>query len=136
MLEAYQKHTSAPRAPTPVVARERAARPRRDRPLRCARCGHRVTSEDDRIEVSGKHLHTCVNPHGILYHVACFRTAGGCRPIGERSSFWSWFPGFTWQIELCAACGEHLGWRFDGEDTSFHGLVVGRLVGEDEAGTG
>jgi hypothetical protein len=53
-------------------------------------------------------------------------------PVGERSSVWTWFPGYAWQIELCRRCAAHLGWSFHpdaGDGGPFYGLVVDRVVG-------
>jgi hypothetical protein len=97
--------------------------------LRCARCGARITPERARIDVDGAHEHEFMNPSGRRFRVACFASAPGCMPEGERSTVWTWFPGRAWQIELCKACGTHLGWSFHREGVSpFHGLVCDRLV--------
>jgi hypothetical protein len=96
--------------------------------LACHRCLSTVTDGSARIAVGGAHAHHFVNPHGIEFHVGCFADAGGCVVVGEASTYWSWFPGFAWQIELCAGCGEHLGWLFRSADAVFHGLVLDRLV--------
>jgi hypothetical protein len=87
-----------------------------------------VTDGSQRIAVGGAHAHHFVNPHGIEFHVGCFADAGGCTAVGEASTYWSWFPGFAWQVELCAGCGEQLGWLFRSADAVFHGLILDRLV--------
>jgi hypothetical protein len=70
-----------------------------------------------------------MNPSGLRFTVACFASAPGCMPDGERSTVWTWFPGRAWQIALCKACGTHVGWSFHGSDVSpFHGLVRSRIV--------
>jgi len=96
--------------------------------LACHRCLSTVTDGSTRISVGGAHAHDFVNPHGIEFHVGCFADALGCVAVGSASTYWSWFPGFAWQIELCAGCGEHLGWLFRSADAVFHGLVLDRLV--------
>jgi hypothetical protein len=98
----------------------------------CAVCSHPVTTEEERIEVDGKHAHVCVNPHGILYRIECFRDAPGCTGVGDPETFWSWFPGCSWQVGLCAGCGEHLGWRFRSADEAFVGLLPERLARGEE----
>jgi len=102
--------------------------------LACAFCLRPVTTSAARIEVGGAHQHTFVNPHGFRYHIGCFATVVGCVPVGEPSAFWTWFPGHTWQIELCGNCREHLGWRFHAADSEFHGLVLDRLAEVEDAG--
>jgi hypothetical protein len=96
--------------------------------LACHRCLATVTDGSQRIAMGGAHAHHFVNPHGIEFHVGCFADAPGCATFGEASTYWSWFPGFAWQVELCATCGEHLGWLFLSPDAAFHGLILDRLV--------
>lgn len=95
--------------------------------LVCHRCRSTVTDGASRIAMGGAHDHRFANPHGIEFHLGCFAFAT-LLPFGETSTFWSWFPGFAWQIELCARCGEHLGWVFRSADAVFHGLILDRLV--------
>jgi hypothetical protein len=99
-----------------------------ERAVRCAACGARVTRNSSRTAVNGAHEHAFMNPSGIHFTVQCFAEAAGCRPEGPRSAVWTWFPGFEWQIELCRACGVHLGWSFHGPSRSFYGLVTDRLA--------
>jgi hypothetical protein len=98
-----------------------------ERAVLCAACGHRVTSAAARSEVGGRHQHTAVNPHGFVFHFGCWSSAPGALGVSEPSPEWSWFPGHTWQIAVCAGCQAHLGWRFRGEH-HFWGLIVDRLV--------
>lgn len=124
------------RSPPPEGAVRPASRPaEKEVPpgvIACAFCLHAVTTKEARIAVGGAHEHSCVNPHGIRYRFGCFADAS-CRPVGEPSHYWSWFPGFSWQVELCGSCGEHLGWLFRSADSAFHGLILDRLV-ETEGG--
>jgi hypothetical protein len=100
--------------------------------LACARCLRAVTTSGARIEVGGAHEHRFANPSGYRYHIGCFARASGCVPVGQASTYWTWFPGFSWQIEQCGECGEHLGWRFRSADSVFHGLILARLVEVEE----
>jgi hypothetical protein len=93
----------------------------------CAGCGHRIAEVDARVEIAGRHEHTCVNPGGTVYRILCFRDAPGCTGHGEPSEYFSWFAGYAWQISLCAKCNMHLGWSFEGEPDPFHGLIVDRI---------
>jgi hypothetical protein len=77
--------------------------------------------------VAGGHEHRFVNPAGIHYHIGCFARAAGLIPVGDPSRYWTWFPGYRWQIEHCPGCQEHLGWLFSGPDGQFHGLILDRL---------
>lgn len=101
--------------------------------LLCLQCQGPITWADARIDVKGSHLHSFFNPHGIIFHIGCFSEAPGCAPASLPSSEFTWFPGYSWQVAHCGNCHEHLGWAFQGEHGSFHGLILNRLVekGED-----
>jgi hypothetical protein len=127
------------RRPSEPSATDRAEtsaeiRPGDGRRLACHRCSSPITDDASRIGMGGAHAHHFVNPDGIEFHVGCFAAAGGCAALAAPSTYWTWFPGFSWQVELCAACGEHLGWLFRSADAVFHGLVLTRLVEVAEDG--
>jgi hypothetical protein len=105
-----------------------ASKPKKEKRLFCAACRHPVTHQDERIPVQGAHEHRCTNPHGVTYHIGCFREAGGCAAIGKATTEYSWFPRYAWRIALCANCRTHLGWHFQSPDDYFHGLIVARLT--------
>jgi hypothetical protein len=94
----------------------------------CRVCEARITEEAYRIAVQERHEHTFVNPGGFDYRIGCFALAPGCVEIGSPETYFSWFPGHSWQIVACASCRQHLGWRFRCAGESFHGLILDRLV--------
>lgn len=98
-----------------------------DRAIVCAACGHRITDEDHRREMAGKHEHTFVNAAGFVHHIGCFAAAGGCAYIGSTETAFSYFPGWTWQIAVCGQCRAHLGWIYRNAGEQFHGLLVAAL---------
>ncbi|MFW6049765.1 MAG: cereblon family protein [Myxococcota bacterium] len=104
------------------------------RRLVCKTCGAPIARTGARMRVRGQHEHVCVNPHGIPFHLGCYREARVVA-VGTPTEEWTWFGGFRWQIALCPGCGQHLGWRFTGDDV-FYGLLVSRLVEVDEEGGG
>jgi hypothetical protein len=104
------------------------------RALRCKACGRRITDDAARIEVHGAHEHRCENPHGYRYRVGCFAVAEGLDPWGNASTYWSWFPGYAWQVQHCASCQTLLGWLFTSADARFYGLILDALVPFDEPG--
>jgi hypothetical protein len=126
-FEALKAQRDAPRA---TVRPETG--PREDeadaRVLACARCLQPITTTAARTEVGGAHEHTFANPEGYQFHIGCFARATGCAAVGDPSTYWSWFAGYSWQVELCSACGEHLGWLFRAKGHRFHGFVLDRLV--------
>jgi hypothetical protein len=100
--------------------------------LVCARCKAPITREDQRIEVNGAHEHYFVNPHGFDFRVGCFGEAPGAIAAGRASSEFTWFPGHTWQMDLCGGCSAHLGWLFRSPRTVFHGLILDRVLRLDD----
>ncbi len=94
----------------------------------CRLCGHRVTSDDERIAVDGSHTHAFFNPAGILFEVGCFRLAPGCQASSEASGQFTWFAGYLWRTALCSQCACHLGWRFEKPDSVFFCLILTQLT--------
>lgn len=117
--------------------RRRHARPDADleRRLYCIACRQVVTHLDERISVNGASEHTVRNPYGVEFHIGCFKSAYGCRGLGAPTQAFTWFPGYTWQVAVCAKCGLHLGWSYRGATDRFHGLILNRLIGGGGART-
>lgn len=119
------------RGGTPAVAPNDERVPAEgERPIRCKACRRAVTTRSAKIEVHGAHAHRRVNPSGVDFHLGCFASAPGCVAEGTPTTFWTWFPGYAWQIASCRGCGDHLGWAFSGE-RAFFALILPHLV-EDE----
>ena len=99
------------------------------RRLVCVACGQPVTTAAQRMALDGGHLHTFVNPHGLVFEIGCFAIAPGARPEGPPSTEFSWFPGHAWQVAVCARCQAHLGWRYlaIAGGGGFYGLIVAML---------
>jgi hypothetical protein len=103
--------------------------------LCCIVCRNRITAHALRVVVSGSHGHKFTNPAGIEFLIGCFSAAWGCVPGGSPTPDHSWFPGYSWRVVSCDACGLHLGWMFQGQGERFFGLILGKLVpGESEQG--
>ncbi|MCO5168795.1 MAG: cereblon family protein [Planctomycetes bacterium] len=110
-------------APAPATRERTAADP----VLACARCGHAITRPAARVARGGAHVHTRINPYGYVFQLGCFDPAEGCAPEGPATLEHTWFAGHAWRLGTCRACGEHLGWRFEGETGVFWGLILDRL---------
>jgi len=123
---------SPARAPAGRARSERQSASGAGRPLVCIRCRRPITTAGDRIEIDGLHEHTQVNPHGFIWSFGCFARAPGCVRVGPPSREFAWFAGHSWQIEDCGGCRLHLGWFFSSSGRSFHGLIVGRIVEEED----
>jgi len=140
---------SRPVVPGVLFRRGREPQPRKDDPdlemgqavlagsgraLLCAACGHRITTEGDRINVGASHEHRFFNPSGFLFQIGCFRNAPGCFNIGQPTTEFTWFRGFAWRHSLCEGCGQHLGWCFqDNDGNAFFGLVLNRLIATEDS---
>ena len=99
-----------------------------ERAVRCARCGHALTAEKERLDVDGSHAHTFVNPWGIVFHIAMFRAVDGAFVAGEPEKHASWFEGTVWRFAHCAQCAGHVGWHYvrvdePGAGATFFGLI-------------
>lgn len=119
-----------PETPGPDTAATAVTDTTADRFLRCAQCLAPVTRERDRMTVNGAHRHVFANPYGVVYEIGCFARAPGCALlVGPPTPDFSWFPGTAWQVAVCAACGQHLGWRYTGHSRGpFYGLILPRLL--------
>jgi hypothetical protein len=103
--------------------------------LVCASCGHLVTRVSEKVEVRGRHHHDFPY-YGNIVRLGCYRNAPGCAGIPRISNGYSWFRGYSWQIQLCGDCYTQLGWKYMSEDDSFYGLVFKMLREEKPKGDG
>ncbi|MGK5095357.1 cereblon family protein [Deltaproteobacteria bacterium TL4] len=73
--------------------------------------------------------HTFRNPLGLVFNIVTLSYCEALCPVSTPTSEETWFSGFTWTIECCVVCREHLGWCFEGtsEPYRFYGLVYNRL---------
>jgi len=99
-----------------------------ERAVRCGSCGAEITSERAVTEVQGKADHTFFNPAGVIFEIRCYSAAPGCEVLGQPTTEFSWFPGYAWSYALCGACGDHLGWQFEGGGPAFLGLIRSKLA--------
>ena len=95
--------------------------------LRCTECHYPITRKRDRIQINEQHQHVFANPHGYIFHIGCFAQAPGCVIASEETSYFSWFPGYAWQIALCGQCLTLLGWAFRSSESQFFGLILDKL---------
>ena len=94
--------------------------------LICAYCGHCVTKVAEKIEVRGRHNYDFPY-YGHIVRLGCYRNAPGCVGIERVSNGYSWFRGYSWQIQLCRNCTIQLGWKYMSQDDNFYGLVFKML---------
>lgn len=116
-------------AGSPGAADDQATRDDNGKPARgivCVACNHRITDPSEGTEIAGRHHHTCVNPGGYVYRIACYTQAPGAIGEGEWSDDYSWFKDYWWQLGLCRGCACHIGWHFSGAP-DFWGLIRDRI---------
>ena len=101
--------------------------------LYCARCEALVTRTRWAISKEG-HEHVFFNPAGHVFRILCFSEAPGARDYGPATDDFTWFKGYDWVLALCAECGAHLGWRYEGAAAPpvFFGLIKDRLTATGE----
>ena len=96
--------------------------------LRCVECLYPITRNRERIEVNERHEHVFANPHGYIFHIGCFAQAQGCVAAGQATNYFSWFPGYAWQVVCCGQCLTLLGWAFHSAESQFWGLILEKLT--------
>ena len=104
--------------------------PRLENKLLCAACGHPATSVSESIEFRGRHDHV-FQYFGEVVYLGCYRNAPGCVGVQRISKGYSWFRGYTWQIQVCRNCYSQLGWKYVSQDDAFYALVF-KLLREEE----
>jgi len=92
--------------------------------LYCAHCRSAVTRLRWRMVKDGRHQHLFVNPAGLAFEIGLYALAPGAGPVGQPTLEATWFSGSAWQVAICRACQDHLGWRYSGgEPAEFWGLI-------------
>ncbi len=105
---------------------------KRERVYYCRECGTTITSRKYSFEMEDQHLHTFLNPSGLIFQISCFSRARGCRVYGSYTAEFSWFPGYEWAIALCRGCGRHMGWHYSSGASDFFGLIMENLAEGEE----
>lgn len=94
----------------------------------CKLCRNTITSYETKINVNGHHSHSFINPAGIEYNIGCFSSASGCNAMGQPTSEFTWFPGFSWSYAICTKCMIHMGWSYQSSGSVFYGLILDNLI--------
>lgn len=111
-----------------VVEEEPESEQTEEEAIVCAECGHEITNHRHKMSKGGGFEHSFANPAGIVFQIGCFEEAPGVGAMGEESSEFSWFEGYTWQVVICRGCMTHLGWQYWSEGDTFYGLILPRLA--------
>ncbi len=93
-------------------------------------CCHLVTRVLEKVDIRGRHHHDFPY-YGNMVRLGCYRHAPGCIGVQGISNGYSWFRGYSWQIQLCCNCYAQLGWKYMSQDDSFYGLAF-KLLREEK----
>jgi cereblon len=105
-----------------------------ERHLRCRTCGAKIADPRSVFAASdGRVRHVFANPSGRVFEILTLLVAEGLILYGPATLEFTWFPGHSWRVALCAHCGAHLGWRFEAASQgatppAFYGLLTSELV--------
>ncbi|XP_058449634.1 protein cereblon-like [Malaya genurostris] len=81
----------------------------------CKKCDRQIASYADMFAMSkqGVSISYC-NSSGFVHEtLTVYRTVQKTtRTTSKPSTEFSWFPGYSWQIAICNACNNHIGWKF------------------------
>uniref|UniRef100_A0A182WK39 Protein cereblon n=1 Tax=Anopheles minimus TaxID=112268 RepID=A0A182WK39_9DIPT len=96
----------------------------------CKRCESEIANYDDMFAMSKQGVQSSYcNPGGCVHDTLTVHKTkeNSTVPIERPSTNFTWFPGYSWQIIVCANCRQYLGWKFVAEKKnvmpkSFYGL--------------
>ncbi|XP_028164628.1 protein cereblon [Ostrinia furnacalis] len=81
--------------------------------LCCSACMTEIARREHIFPMSSEGVHSNYTNLGGYMHDIVTVSAASVALDGAPSAEYSWFPGYTWTIALCATCTHHVGWRFD-----------------------
>ncbi|KAJ8729087.1 hypothetical protein PYW07_006783 [Mythimna separata] len=91
--------------------------------LSCSSCRTQIARREDIFAMSSEGVHSnYTNLGGYMHDILTVSRATGVQTSGARSAEYSWFPGYTWVVLLCANCMSHVGWRFEAEKRNLRPL--------------
>ncbi|CAH1634959.1 unnamed protein product [Spodoptera littoralis] len=101
---------------------------RRKSVLCCSSCMAQIARKEHIFPMSSEGVHSnYTNLGGYMHDILTVSEVCGVAPSGAASAEYSWFPGYTWTVAVCANCMVHVGWRFEAMKRSlrpseFYGL--------------
>ncbi|XP_035442906.1 protein cereblon [Spodoptera frugiperda] len=101
---------------------------RRKSVLCCSSCMAQIARKEHIFPMSSEGVHSnYTNLGGYMHDILTVSEACNVETNGAPSAEYSWFPGYTWTVALCANCMVHVGWRFEAMKRSlrpsqFYGL--------------
>lgn len=81
----------------------------------CRKCDRKLANYVDMFAMSKQGVSSSYcNPSGFVHEtLTVYRVIPKTiRTTSKPSTDFSWFPGYSWQISVCNACNNHIGWKF------------------------
>lgn len=81
----------------------------------CKKCDRGIANYADMFAMSNQGVSSSYcNPSGFVHEtLTVYQTLPKTtRTTTKPSTEFSWFPGYSWQIAICNACNNHIGWKF------------------------
>lgn len=99
----------------------------KDNAILCKQCDHIITHPDLAVTINDRFIHTFRNPSGLEFDIQCYSQADGALVSGSATDYYSWFPGYSWQICYCRQCHQHIGWYYSKGEDGFFGFNLASL---------
>ncbi|XP_065073286.1 protein cereblon-like [Ochlerotatus camptorhynchus] len=81
----------------------------------CRKCDRKIANYVDMFAMSKQGVSSSYcNSSGFVHEtLTVYRVIPKTiRTTSKPSTDFSWFPGYSWQISVCNACNNHIGWKF------------------------
>jgi hypothetical protein len=131
MIELLQEDAKKKESPAASSEHEPEMEGEEEQIFVCRRCSTEISSRRQLFAMrAASYVQVFPNPYGHMKVIYTLRDAKAVAIGGAPTSEFTWFAGYTWRIAYCAACGNHLGWLFEGveEPPAFYGLLKDELV--------
>lgn len=83
--------------------------------FKCKRCKNSIAIYDDIFAMAKGNVNAnYCNPAGYIHETLTVQKTldNSLKMVDRPSTEFSWFPGYAWQIAVCAKCQSHIGWKF------------------------
>jgi hypothetical protein len=111
LLEPHKKGSKPTASPT---EHEDRAPVEEERRFLCRVCENTITDSSQLFCMRAATVQQVFpNPYGQMRVIMTAKHAQSVAVIGEATSDFTWFAGYSWRVVYCAECRSHLGWLFE-----------------------